>query len=244
MWTFFQAPHAHNRAVTQQRRDGIRHAMPATTDQAVLRASVMVGHTLGAQVRGVAAAIRRFEPEIAGLTRAHADVQLCASLPGAGPVRASRVISALGTDRSRDACVADVLPFAGLAPIIDRSGNTSVTPFRWFGPTGLRHSFHACAGQSIQSSRWANAFSRQQRMRGKDHQAAGRSLACQWTRMIFHMWTRRTPDHERTYMAALQRRGSSLCQLSDEHPVEAKFSQELLSCRCREQLRWLYSSAE
>jgi hypothetical protein len=199
--------------------EGIRHAIPATTDQAVVRSSVRVVHTLVEHVRGLAEAIRRFEQEIEGLTRSHADVQMFASLPGAGPVHASRVISALGTDRSRYECVEDLLTFTGMAPIIERSGKTIVTHFRWFCPTCLRQSFHQCAGQSIQYSRWAKAFYRQQRMRGTDHQAAVRSLACKWTRMIFQMWKSRTPYHERIYMAALQRRGSPLCQVLAEHPA-------------------------
>ena len=70
---FFQAHHAHNPAINQQRLDGIRHAMPATTDQAVIRSSVMVVHALVEQVRCLAEAIRRFEQEIEGLTRSHAD---------------------------------------------------------------------------------------------------------------------------------------------------------------------------
>jgi transposase len=156
--TFFQAHHAHNPAINQQRMDGIRHAIPATTDHAVLRSSVLVVHTLVEHVRGLAEAIRRFEQEIAGLTRSPADVQIFASLPGAGPVHASRLISALGTDRSRDECVEDFLTFAGMAPIIERSGKTIVTHCRWFCPTCLRQSFHEFAGQSIQSSRWAKAF--------------------------------------------------------------------------------------
>ena len=102
---FFQAHHAHNPAINQQRMDGIRHAIPATTDQAVIRSSVMVVHALVEHVRGLAEAIRRFEQEIDGLTRSHADVPIFASLPGAGPGHASRFISALGTDRSRSACV-------------------------------------------------------------------------------------------------------------------------------------------
>jgi transposase len=216
---FFQAHHAHNPAINQQRMDEIRHAMPATTDQAVIRSSVMVVHTLVEHVRGRAEATRRFEQEIAGLTCSHADFPIFASLPGAGPVHASRVISALGTDRSRYACVEAWLTFAGMAPIIERSGKTIVTHFRWCCPTCLRQSFHACAGQSIQYSRWAKAFYRQQRVRGKDHQAAVRSLAFKWTRMIFQMWKRRTPYHERIYLAALQRRGSPLWQVLAEHPA-------------------------
>ena len=136
-----------------------------------------------------------------------------ASLPGAGPVHASRFISALGPDRSRYEHVEDLLAFTGMAPVIERSGKMTVTHFRWFCPTFLRQSFHEFAGQSIQHSRWAKAFYHQQRMRGKDHQAAVRSLAFKWARIIFQLWKNRTPYHERTYVAALQRRGSPLWQV-------------------------------
>jgi hypothetical protein len=217
--TFFQAHHAHNRAINQQRMAGIRQALPATTDQAVIRASVMLVQALVEQVGCLTEAIARFAKEIDALTRSHVDFPIFASLPGAGPVHASRLISALGTDRSRYECVEDLLTFAGIAPIIERSGKTIVTHVRWFCPTFLRQSFHEFAGQSIQYSRWAKAFYRQQRMRGKDHQAAVRSLAFKWTRMIFQMWKSRTPYHERTYVAALQRRGSPLCQVLAEHPA-------------------------
>jgi hypothetical protein len=81
-------------------------------------------------------------------------------------------------------------------------------------PNGMKLSANACC-----INRWAKAFYRQQRMRGKDHQAAVRSLAFKWTRIIFQMWKRRTPYHERTYLAALQRRGSPLCHVLAEHPA-------------------------
>jgi DUF438 domain-containing protein len=41
--------------------------------------------------------------------------------------------------------VEDLLTFAGIAPIIERSGKTIVTHFRWFCPKFLRQSFHECA---------------------------------------------------------------------------------------------------
>jgi hypothetical protein len=102
---------------------------------------------------------------------------------------------------------------------MERSGKTTVTHFRWFCPKFLRQSFHEFAGQSIHYSQWAKACYRQQRMRGKDHQVAVRSLAFKWTRIIFQMWKNHTPDHERTYVAALQRRGSPLFQVMAEHPA-------------------------
>jgi hypothetical protein len=77
--TFFQAHHAHNRAINQQRMAGIRQAIPATTDQAVIRASVMLVHALVEHVRCLTEAIGRFEKEIDALTRSHEDVPMFAS---------------------------------------------------------------------------------------------------------------------------------------------------------------------
>jgi transposase len=217
--TFFQEHRSHNRAINQQRMTEIRQAIPATTAHAVIRASVMVVQTWVEHLRCLAEAIRRFEHEIDALTRSHADVQLFASLPGAGPVHASRLISALGTDRSRYERVDDLLTFAGIAPVVERRGKTTVTHFRWFCPKFLSQSFHACAGQSIHYCRWTKAFYRQQRMQGKDHQAAVRSLAFTWTRIIFQMWKNHAPYRERTSVAASQRRGSPLFQMMAEHPA-------------------------
>ena len=101
-------------------------------------------------------------------------------------MHASRFISALGTDRSRYEHVEDWLTFTGIAPVIERSGNMTVTHVRWCCPTFLRQSFHEFAGQSIQHSQWAKAVYRQQRMRGKDHQAAVRSLAFKWLNNRVH----------------------------------------------------------
>jgi len=211
--TFFQAHHAHNGTINQRRMAGIRQAIPATTDQAVIRASAMLVHAPVEQVGCLTEAIARFDKEIDALTRSHEDFPIFASLPGAGPVHTSRLISALGPDRSRYEHVEDLLTFTGMAPIMERSGKTTVTHFRWFGPKFLRQSFHEFAGQSIQYSRWAQAFYRQQRVRGKDHQASVRSLAFKWTRIIFRLWKNQTPYNERTYVAALQRRGSPLWQV-------------------------------
>jgi transposase len=173
----------------------------------------MLVHTLVEQVGCLTEAIARFEKEIDALTRSHEDFPIFASLPGAGPVHASRLISALGPDRRRYEHVEDLLTFTGIAPVIERRGNMTVTHVRWFCPTCLRQSCHACAGQSIQHSPWAKAFYRQQRMRGKDHQAAVRSLAFKWARIIFQLWKKRMPYREQIYVAALQRRGSPLWQV-------------------------------
>jgi transposase len=179
----------------------------------VIHASAKLVHALVEPVGCVTEAIARFDKAIDALTRSHEDSPIVASLPGAGPVQAARLISALGRDRSRYEHVEDVLTCTGIAPVIERSGHMTVTHFRWFCPTCLRQSFHEFARQSLQHSRWAKAVYHQQRRRGKDHQAAVRSLAFKWARMIFRLWTTRMPSREQIDVAALQRRGSPLWQV-------------------------------
>jgi transposase len=214
---FFHDHRSLREVINQKRIDGIRKTIPATTDQAVIKSSVMVVQALVEQVRCLVEAITRFAHEIEELTRSHADFQIFSSLPGAGHVHASRLISALGTDRHRYESVEDLLTFSGIAPIIERSGKTVRTQFRWFCPKFLRQSFHEFAGQSLQYSLWAKTYYRQQRTRGKDHQASVRALAFKWTRIIFRCWKNHTPYNEPTYLAALEKRGSSLLRCMAEH---------------------------
>jgi hypothetical protein len=219
LWRFFHTHHSQRRAINQRRIDEIRQAMAATTDRAVITSSVMVVHALRAQLRCLSDAVNRCDQHIAELTQGHVDVEIFASLPGAGPVHISRFISALGTERSRYATVEDLLPFIGIAPVIERSGRTTITHVRWFCPKFLRQSFHEFAGQSIRYSGWAKAYYTQQRTRGNTHQAAVRALAFKWVRIIFRCWKNHTPYKELIYLTALQNRGSSRLKLISENPV-------------------------
>jgi transposase len=216
---FFLIHHSKRQSLNQRRLAAIRQAIPATTDRAVVTASVMVVHALLEQIRCLVESIRGFDRQIDARTRTHVDVAICASLPGAGQVHASRLISALGTDRSRYERVEDLLTFAGIAPVVERSGRAMLTHVRWFCPTFLRQSFHEFAGQSIRHCLWAKAYYRQQRTRGKAHHAAVRALAFKWTRIIFRCWKSHTPYDEQIYLAALEKRGSSLLKLMSEIPV-------------------------
>jgi hypothetical protein len=59
---------------------------------------------------------------------------------------------------------------------------------------------------------WARVYSQQQRDKGKAHQAAVRTLAFTWIRILSRCWQNRVPYDESTYLNALNRRGSSLIQ--------------------------------
>jgi transposase len=179
----------------------------------------MVVHALREQVRCLSDAVSRLDQHLTELTRTHADVAIFAALPGAGPVHTSRFIRALGRDRSRYETVEDLLTVVGMAPVIERSGRTTITHVRWFGPKFLRQSFHEFAGQSIRYSGWAKAYYTQQRTRGHTHQAAVRALAFQWGRRIFRCWKNHAPDKELISLTTLQKRGSSRLKLISEKPA-------------------------
>jgi transposase len=157
-----------------------------------------------------AAGSSEFDAEIAELCAAHQDFELFTSLPGAGSVYAARLLAALGADRERWASADEVARYAGVAPVIERSGQSCWVRWRYFCPKFLRQSFHEFAGESVRHSFWARAYYEQQRERGKDHQAATRALAYKWIRIIFRCWQTRTPYDEVKYLESLRRKGSPL----------------------------------
>ena len=74
----------------------------------------------------------------------------------------------------------------------------------------LRQTFVEWAAKSIRFSFWARLYYEHQRDKGVSHQTAVRALAFKWIRIVFRCWQTRTPYDESVYLAALQRRKSSL----------------------------------
>jgi hypothetical protein len=100
--------------------------------------------------------------------------------------------------------------FSGIAPVIERSGQSCWIRWRYFCPKFVRQSFHEYAGESIKHSAWARAFYAAQRQRGKSRAAAVRALAFKWIRIIWKCWQTRTPYDEVVYLQALKRTNSAL----------------------------------
>jgi hypothetical protein len=64
--------------------------------------------------------------------------------------------------------------------------------------TTLRATVHLWADRSRAKCPWAQAYYRQKRDRGMAHAAALRCLAMRWLKILWKMWTDRTPyDGER-----------------------------------------------
>jgi transposase len=165
------------------------------------------------QLRPLMVSIKELDKQIAELFAKHEDHELFISFPGAGEVLAPRLLSALGADRDRFESAEEIQQLSGIAPVTERSGKTCWVHHRFACPKFLRQSFHEFAAQSIAQSAWARTYYKRQRERGNGHQAAVRSLAFRWIRIIYRCWQMRVPYSEQTYQQALRRRGSPIARL-------------------------------
>jgi len=148
--------------------------------------------------------------EIAEVAKQHEDFVLFESLPGAGPAYASRLLVAFGEQRDRYASAAELQKYAGIAPVIERSGKKNWVHWRYQCPKFLRQTFVEWAAQTINKSYWAGEYYRQQREKGCKYQVAVRALAFKWIRILFRCWQTHAPYDESAYLKALKRRGSPL----------------------------------
>jgi transposase len=138
------------------------------------------------------------------------DYPLFASLPGAGSILAPRLLVAFGEQRERYGSAAELQNYAGVAPVLERSGNKCWIHWRLACPTFLRQTFVEWAGSTIPRSFWAGVYYQRQRAKGCSHQAALRALAYKWIRIVYRCWQTRTAYDESVYLNALKRRGSPL----------------------------------
>jgi hypothetical protein len=196
--------------VLESRLTSIREATPLTEDDAVITPNRLQVLTLVNLLQVTLTSIKRFDEEIAERAPKHPDYHLFSSLPGAGPSLAPRLLVAFGEQRERYKNASEVQKYSGIAPVTERSGKKSWVHWRWQCPTFLRQTFVEWAAQTINKSYWAGVYYRQQRAKGCTHQAALRSLAFKWIRILYRCWETRTLYDEATYLKALERRGSPL----------------------------------
>ena len=207
---FFRAHHSVRSDTLEKRLTAIKESVPLTTDRAIINSSVLMISALAAQMKTTIEAVRQFDCEIEKLCAAHPDFPLFQSLPGAGDVYASRLLAVMGTDRTRWTTAAELACLSGIAPVMERSGQSTWIRWRYFCPKFMRQSFHEYAGESIKHSFWARAYYEHQIAKGKNRQAAVRALAYKWIRIIWMCWQSRTPYNEVRYLENLRKKGSPL----------------------------------
>jgi len=209
---FFHAHNVRQSKLIERRITAIKTAATLTEDEGVIEPFSLLVKALVEQLRATIKAIDSFDDRIAIRAPAHPDFHIFASLPAAGPVFAPRLLTAFGEQRDRYPHPDDLQRYAGVAPVTERSGNSHWVHWRWSCPTFLRQTFVEWTALTIPRSFWAAAFYRKQRAAGKTHQAALRSLAYKWIRILHHCWRTHQSYDESIYLSSLKKRGSPLLQ--------------------------------
>lgn len=203
----------------QERLKLIREERPLTQDEPIMEASKMMALALCKQLRQLNASVLQFDKAIEKAFLDHEDRRIFRRFPGAGGCLAPRLMSIFGTDRDRWEDAADVQKFSGIAPVISRSGKSLWIHKCYACPIFIRQSFQEFAGASIKYSVWSRAYYDQQRAHGAGHQAALRSLAFKWIRIIFRCWKNRQEYDEVKYLQALKKAGSDVLNYIGAKPV-------------------------
>ena len=211
---FFNAHNSHYADVNEARIVSIKNASPLTQDTAVIEPNQLLIEVLITQFKVLLKGIEKLNKTIKQTYNKQDDKFIFDSLPGAGPQFSPRLLVAFGSDRKRYKDASELQKYAGIAPVIERSGKKMWTHWRYSCPTFLRQTFVEWAGYSIRSSFWAKAYYEQQKSKGKPHNSIIRSLAFKWIRIIFRCWKTKTPYDESKYLEALKRRGSPLLKFA------------------------------
>jgi len=208
--TFFHKQRCRYPELIERRLVGIRQAIPAIRDRAVIEAKSTVVKVSAQVIRSLVRGIADLDRKIEEAAAAHPDFFIFESLPGAGAVLAPRLLAAFGSQRERYASAEELQTYSGIAPVMKRSGKKKWVHFRWACPKFVRQSFHEWAGHSIAHSQWARSYYQQQRKHGKGHHAAVRGLAFKWIRIVFRCWKDRAVYDESRYLMSLAKRNSPL----------------------------------
>jgi transposase len=199
---FFTSHGSRSAERIEQRLSSIASAAALHSDRALIDALSTVAGTLVALIRTASESIQQLDERIEQLWHTYPDRHIFESFPGAGAVLAPRLAVALGTDPERWTA-SSLQSFSGIAPLTVASGSSCWIHSRWKCPKFLRQTFHEFAASSIPWSKWAAAFYREQRRRGKGHHAAVRALAFRWIRVIVRCWKDRLPYDEDRYTQRL-----------------------------------------
>ena len=213
---FYHLNGSRSAKLMEQRLALIQKAVPVTDDPAIINSFALRVQLICRQLQDVVQTIKTFDQQVAQAFKDHEDHEIFASLPGAGPVLAPRLLATMGSQRERFQAAANLQHYTGIAPVTKQSGGKCHIHRRYLCPKFHRQSFHEYAKESILWSRWAAAYYLQQRTRGSHHHTAVRALAFKWQRIIFRCWQSRTPYVEKTYEAALRKGKSPLITLLDK----------------------------
>lgn len=197
----------------EQRVKLLLNATALTTDQVFVETCSLRVTALVNLIQTYNQQIRIYDAKISAAVTEHEDYAIFNSLPGASDLTHSRMIAAMGDDRSRYPTVESLQAATGIAPLTTQSGKQRFVSARWACTKFLKQTFHEFAGLSIKKSRWAAAYYQMQKDKGKTPQMAKRALAYKWQRIIYRCWQDRVPYDEEKYIQRLKKTGSPIYKL-------------------------------
>jgi transposase len=188
------------------------HEAVTTAKSALAVALAKMLHTLERQ-------LARYRTLIEERFQQHPDHAVFASLPGAGPKMAPRLLSELLALRSLPEHPQALQCLAGMAPVSYQSGKVSVVYLRRQCNRPLRHTVHLWVDLSRHYCDWAQIYYTTHRQKGQSHACALRCLGMRWLKILAAMIRNQTP-----YDAALHGRnqlhhGSWVLQLQPNKPT-------------------------
>jgi transposase len=210
---FYYRHGSRSQKLVAQRLEVIRLGVPLTEEIALLESFTVRVQLICRELELISRTVKEFDRRIAEAFDAHPDRAIFASLPGAGPVLAPRLLASLGAQRERFEDARALQSYSGVAPVTKQSGGKCHVHRRYRCPLFQRQSFHEYAKESLLWCRWAAAYYLQQRLKGASHHTAVRALAYKWQRIIWKCWQTHTPYDDRRYEEALKRAGSPVVKL-------------------------------
>jgi Transposase/Transposase IS116/IS110/IS902 family len=127
---FFYARNFRRPKILEKRLEALQAALPLCEDVAIIGSGRLKAIRLARAILALLPAIKQYDQQIAELFKAHHDAAIFASLPGAGPALAPRLLVAFGSRRDRWRHSLDVATYTGIAPVIEQSGKRSIVHWR------------------------------------------------------------------------------------------------------------------
>ena len=144
-------------------------------------------------LQAIVANIKTLEQQIATAIHAHPDGPIFLSFFRDSTITAARLLAEIGDDRNRYPTNDALAAHAGTSPVARESGKHKTASFRWGCNHRLRNALCVLADTSRHRHPWAARTYANARARGHDHPRALRTLARNWTRVLWRCWQDRTP---------------------------------------------------
>jgi len=187
-----------------------RFSAPHTAEGVETITDTLRATTLADELRTLQRGIDEHRRRIQGLFARHPQSSILASLPGAGPKLAPRLLCIFDACEERYEGAQGVCELAGTVPVTKQSGRSITVKFCWACRKSYRDTMHQYAWVSMRRCQWARVFYQNCRKAGQHRALALRNLASKWSKIIYRMCCENAPYDEQRYLDALRRGNSPL----------------------------------